>query len=148
MKQIETEIIIDAPAYTVWEVLMDFDKYVQWNPFIRSIKGRKMVGKTIQIELITSKGKQMSFEPVVLICKKEDEFRWRGKLGIRGIFDGEHYFALEPLEMGQTRFIHGEFFSGVLVGIMGGLLKDTKKSFEAMNSALKKRCEDMTSYLV
>lgn len=145
MKQIETELIINAPAAVVWGALMDFSSYPSWNPFIVSIKGQKQVGKHIQVLIKTKKGKEMAFEPIVLKLDENDEFRWRGKLGIRGIFDGEHYFALEPLSKDQTRFIHGEFFSGILVGIMGNLLKDTKASFEEMNQALKLRCE-LTKY--
>lgn len=141
MKQIDTEIIIDAPSSKIWEVLMDFNRYAEWNPFIRSIRGPREVGKHLQTEMHTLKGKVMRFEPIVLKCAENDEFRWRGKLGIRGIFDGEHYFALEELGPLQTRFIHGEFFSGLLVGIMGNTLKDTEKSFKLMNEALKLECE-------
>lgn len=122
---------------------MDFKAYPQWNPFIVSIRGIKGKGKTLQVALRTKNGKEMDFEPVVLLYKKHDEFRWRGKLGIRGIFDGEHYFALEALGSQQTRFIHGEFFSGILVGFMGRVLNDTLQSFEEMNKALKQRCETL-----
>ena len=141
MKHLETEAIINAPIQQVWEELMNFSAYPEWNPFVISIKGQKVEGKKLQIVLKTKKGKNMNFEPVVIKCKTNDEFRWRGKLGIRGIFDGEHYFALEQIESNQTRFIHGEFFSGILVGLMVGLLKDTQESFEEMNRALKLRCE-------
>lgn len=141
MKQIETEIIIEDSIFHVWQVLMDFKAYPEWNPFIRSIRGKKEVGHQLQVEFHTLKGKTMHFEPVVLKANANDEFRWRGKLGIRGIFDGEHYFALEEMGAQQTRFIHGEFFSGILVGIMGNVLKDTEKSFELMNQALKLKCE-------
>jgi len=81
---------------------MDFPQHSKWNPFIVSIKGQKAVGKKIQVRMRTKKGKLMDFEPVVLKCKEEDEFRWRGKLGIKGIFDGEHYFALDPLSPNHT----------------------------------------------
>jgi uncharacterized membrane protein len=37
MKQLHTEIDVEAPAERVWEVLMDFASYPQWNPFIRNI---------------------------------------------------------------------------------------------------------------
>jgi len=143
MKHIQTEIIINQSIFKVWDVLMDFKAYPEWNPFIRSIKGHPTVDKHIQIELHTIKGKDMSFEPLVLKNQKNDEFRWKGKLGIRGIFDGEHYFIVEEQGAQQTRFIHGEFFSGLLVGIMGGMLKDTEKSFEGMNKAFKLKCESI-----
>lgn len=30
-----TNITIDAPIDTVWDVLLDWDKYAEWNPFVR-----------------------------------------------------------------------------------------------------------------
>lgn len=120
---------------------MDFKKYPDWNPFLVSIKGQKIVGKHLQIKTKTPSGKIMNFEPIILKCVLNDEFRWRGKLGIRGILDGEHYFALEEISPSQTRFIHGEFFSGILVGFISETLKDTENGFYKMNEAIKSRCE-------
>lgn len=141
MRHIETEVIINAAPEKVWSRLMDFKQYSTWNPFIKSIKGQAFVDKHIQVEVQTLSGRSMKFEPIVLKNIRNDEFRWQGKLGVKGIFDGEHYFAVEEIGKGQTRFLHGEFFSGFLVGIMGGILRDTKKSFEEMNKALKLKCE-------
>lgn len=31
----ETRITIDAPIETVWDVLLDWEKYAEWNPFVR-----------------------------------------------------------------------------------------------------------------
>jgi uncharacterized protein YndB with AHSA1/START domain len=44
MKQLHTQIEIDAPAKRVWELLTDFASYPQWNPFIRHISGRLTPG--------------------------------------------------------------------------------------------------------
>ena len=81
----------------------------------------------------------MTFKPIVLKYKPDKEFRWKGKLGIRGIFDGEHYFLLEEAN-GQTKFIHGEEFAGILVPLMQKTLEKTEKGFILMNEALKKEC--------
>jgi uncharacterized protein YndB with AHSA1/START domain len=35
MKELHTEIEIDASAERVWDILTDFASYPQWNPFIR-----------------------------------------------------------------------------------------------------------------
>jgi hypothetical protein len=37
--QIKTEIPIGAPASAVWSILMDFERYPEWNPFIKKISG-------------------------------------------------------------------------------------------------------------
>ncbi|KAJ3878122.1 hypothetical protein F5051DRAFT_452541 [Lentinula edodes] len=33
---VEANILIDAPIDVVWSVLLDFSKYPEWNPFVRS----------------------------------------------------------------------------------------------------------------
>lgn len=85
----------------------------------------------------------MTFKPVVLKFEPKKEFRWKGKLGIQGIFDGEHYFILEEVDNNQTKLIHGEKFSGILVYVMGNVLEKTKIGFELMNEALKKQSESL-----
>ena len=39
MKEVFSEIDIQAPAERVWQVLTDFASYPEWNPFIRRING-------------------------------------------------------------------------------------------------------------
>ena len=69
------------------------------------------------------------------------EIRWVGRVLVPGLFDGEHYFKIEPLEDGKVRFIQGEKFTGVLVPFMSGLIDSAKIGFEEMNVALKERAE-------
>jgi hypothetical protein len=141
MKHIETEIIINAKPEKVWAVLTDFEKYPTWNPFIKSIEGEKAAGKQLKVFIQPPNGGGMTFKPMVLTYDATKEFRWKGKLGISGIFDGEHYFRLIDMGENTTRFIHGERFSGILVPFMGGALSKTKEGFQLMNEALKRECE-------
>ncbi len=141
MKKIETEIIIDSNISAVWNVLTDFENHLNWNPFIKSIKGEKAVGQNITVAIKPPGGKGMTFKPVILKYEPNKEFRWKGKLGVKGIFDGEHFFILEELNKEQTKFIHGEIFSGILVSLLGNTLSKTKAGFELMNESIKKECE-------
>jgi len=141
MKKIKTEIIIDKDVSAVWNVLMDFESYPNWNPFVRSIEGEKYIGKKVSVTCNTAGGKMVSFKPIIIKLETDREFRWKGKLGFRGIFDGQHYFKLEKMGENQTKFIHGEDMSGVLVSLMGKTLNKMNDSFEMMNEALKKECE-------
>ncbi len=84
----------------------------------------------------------MVFRPTVLACETNRELRWLGRLGIPGLFEGEHSFTLEPIDTGRTRLIQREVFTGVLVPLFARSLDGgTKKGFEAMNLALKERAE-------
>jgi hypothetical protein len=144
-KQLNTEIIISSTPEIVWNILTGFEKFPDWNPFILSVKGNREVGEQLIVRLQPPESKQFEFRPVILKYKKNEELRWKGKLGVKGIFDGEHYFMLVDLDNGQTRFIHGEKFGGILVSFMEKSLAKTKKGFELMNQALKEQCEKAAS---
>jgi hypothetical protein len=68
-----------------------------------------------------------------------------GHLLIAGLFDGEHYFLLDPLvdPLGEsrTRLTQGEKLSGLLAGLLSGALSATEAGFRAMNTALKQEVE-------
>jgi hypothetical protein len=141
MKEIQTQIVIQATPEKIWKVLMDFDHYADWNPFIKSISGEKKVGSRLTAFLQPPGENGMTFKPKVMECKVNQEFRWLGKLWGGGFFNGEHYFILQDLGDNSVQFTHGEKFTGILVGMLGGMLKNTKNGFEAMNRALKERAE-------
>lgn len=142
MKKIETSVLINASAERVWNLLMDAPAYPEWNPFIQQLEGTLAKGETIKAK-IQPPGKQaMIFKPIVLVCDTNKEFRWIGKLMIKGLFDGEHFFKLEAINAKQTKLIHGEQFSGLLTGILLAMIaKATKEGFHQMNEALKARAE-------
>ncbi len=140
-RQIETSIEIAAPPARVWGILTDFARMPAWNPFIKSVSGDLTTGSRLSV-LIAPPGKSgMRFRPTVIAVHPERELRWLGRVLIPGLFDGEHYFRLDPIEGGQTRFTHGEKFSGLLVPLLGGALSATEAGFHSMNAALKKRAE-------
>ncbi len=140
MKHIETDITIKASPEKVWNILTNFENIASWNPFIRSLTGKAEVGNTISVVLKPPNGKTMTFKPEVLVFDANREFRWKGKLWFKGLFDGEHYFILEEIE-GGTRFIHGENFAGIFVSLLSSVLKDTETGFQQMNIALKEKSE-------
>ena len=141
MKNIQTEILINTDINKVWDVLMNFDSYPKWNPFITSISGEPKLGSRLTVSIKPPGGNGMTFKPNILTLEANKEFRWKGKLGINGIFDGEHYFILEVLENDKTKFIQGEKFSGLLVPLVGKMLDKTQKGFQLMNESIKKECE-------
>ena len=142
MKEIHTEIEINAPAENVWRVLTDFALYPDWNPFVRRVEGEISVGSRLHVYIQPSESKGMSFRPTVLVADPNREFRWLGHLWLPGLFDGEHSFLIEPLGEGRVRFVQRERFGGLLVPLLSKMLDgDTRHGFEEMNRALKVRAE-------
>jgi hypothetical protein len=143
--ELRTEVEIAAPADRVWRVLTDFPAYPEWNPFITRISGKLEVGSRLLLTMSLPEGKAFELKPTLLKCEPEGELRWRGKLFVRGLFDGEHFFKLQELGPGQTRVVHGEDFSGILVQRMGDTLTRTARGFVYMNNALKRRLESLST---
>lgn len=141
MRELATSIEIDAPPDRVWSVLTDFDSFPDWNPFIRSARGEVEPGAKLEVRIEPPGGRAMTFKPTVLVAEPGRELRWLGRLLLPGLFDGEHIFRIEPLESGRSRFGQAERFSGVLVPLFGKTLEQTRRGFEAMNEALRRRAE-------
>ena len=146
MSAIDTSIDIAASPTRVWKILTDFAAYPEWNPFITRIAGLPVVGGRLVVTIQPPGRKAMMFRPIVLAATPEVELRWRGRLLIPGLFDGEHLFRLSPAN-GGCRLDHSEAFSGLLAGLLGGTLPATRRGFVAMNEALKARAEGITATL-
>ena len=139
-RTISTSVLIAAPRTRVWSVLMDFPRYPEWNPFIRSIKGKAEVGQRLEAVIQPPGRKADTFRPVILELEPDRIFKWRGSLAIPGMFTGEHSFQLRD-EGAGTRFEHGELFTGLLVPFVGSVLDASEKGFHRMNEAIKLRSE-------
>jgi hypothetical protein len=139
--ELRTEIDIAAPPAQVWQVLTDFSAYHEWNPFITRISGKPVAGGELTVTVSPPESSEMTFRPSVLVCDEPKELRWLGKLWIRGLFDGEHFFQCFAADAGHTRFVHGENFKGLLVKLAGQRMTHVARGFVYMNQALKRRVE-------
>jgi len=143
-KEIKTEILIQASPEKVWTILMDFKNYKHWNPFIKTISGQAETGKNIEVFIAPPEKKGMALRPKILVVKQNKEFRWKGKLLIPGLFDGEHIFELTDNGNGSTTFIQREVFGGILIPFFTKMLDiNTVNGFSQMNQKLKKRAETL-----
>jgi hypothetical protein len=142
-QSIRTEIIINASAVKVWEILIDFAAYPVWNPFIIAIEGSRNPGDTLKCTLKNG-SRTFVFRPRLIDYHSEHRFEWLGHLWIKGLFDGRHFFEIETLAPNQVRLSHGEHFSGLLAtALLRKMGNDTRNGFIAMNQALKQRAEQL-----
>jgi hypothetical protein len=142
VKELRSQIEIEASAERVWQVLTDFAAYPEWNPFIRRVDGRPEVEEQLVVRMRPSGTRGMTFRPTVMKVEANRQLRWLGHLLVPGLFDGEHIFEIEVLGRDRTRFIQREIFKGLLVPLLARSLdKSTQRGFEEMNRALRERAE-------
>jgi hypothetical protein len=133
MRTIETEIEIDAPAERIWQALTA-GRERAWDPLFTSFEGA--LARDAKLVVRMRKGPALTmrvtaFEPAQVL-------EWKG--GIRGLIGGRHRFELVP-KGERVLFKHSESFSGLLVGLLGGLLGKVAAQYRAFNLALKAEAE-------
>jgi hypothetical protein len=139
LKELRAEIQVNASSMRVWNILADFEKYEEWNPFIQKIAGEPKEGSRIKIHLRTPGGKNRQYEPIVTKVDQGRELRWIGK---SMLLTGEHIFMIEGKQAESVLFIQRELFGGFLASFFGrSTHEDIEAGFRKMNEALKQRAE-------
>src|SRR3712207_5471319 len=112
MKSLETYIDIATPPETVWQVLLDFARYPEWNPFILKLEGPAEVGGKLHEVVAMPNGKRFTFATIILEMEEPRKLVWRGVVGAPFLFTGTHTMRFESLPDGGTRYIQEEVYTG------------------------------------
>jgi hypothetical protein len=140
-----SEIVIDAPSEIVWQVLVDFDSYPDWNPVEIQAKGEAVVGAAFEHTGKLPGREPRTFHAKIIEAAPPRALAWKGRILVPGLFDVRHHFEIDPLGDDRSRLQQFEHFSGVLVPLMRGVLRDTQAAFELANKAIKHRAESLAA---
>ncbi len=136
-KHVHTEMVIDAPVTTVWDILADTEAYPTWNPYHVRVDGVLAKGERLEVEVHKPNGHELVIHPRVEVLEPEKNLTWGG--GVPGIFVGHHVFLLDPLPGDRTKLVHKETFRGIAVPFAE--LDTIEEGYEQVNRALAKRAE-------
>ncbi len=56
--QLRTEIEIAASPERVWQALLDFARYPEWNPYVKAVEGKLGVGERLTLTLTPADGSE------------------------------------------------------------------------------------------
>ena len=135
---VQTKIEIDAPAKDVRAVLLNFDDYPKWNPFIVKIDGKVAVGSTVRVT-VKPVGKDPLSGNTVVTSLSDTRLAWTGSLAFPGLFRGNHEFIIEDRGPNKTTFYQNEKMSGIIIPFAD--FKPEAEGFVLMNQALKSQAE-------
>ncbi|SNZ02470.1 hypothetical protein SAMN06269185_0030 [Natronoarchaeum philippinense] len=145
MRTIESAIEIDARPSVVWNVLTDFESYVEWNSFMPRVSGEARAGSRLDLKIDPPGAREYTSTPKITAVEESRRLVWLGRVGFPHLFDERHTFYLEPIGDdkpidGATRFRHHVVFGGVLVPLL--LREDAvRRGVDEMSVALKRRVE-------
>jgi hypothetical protein len=140
-----TEIVINAPKKFVWDKIIDFEAYQDWNPFVLEAKAEFKVGSEIHfLENLQEFGTHW-ITARFLSIEEPDEFIWQGNAIAGFLFQVRHGFKLESIDEKQTRFVHSHRHKGLLLPYLyhRGVFQRSKQGYIDFNEALKKLCEEI-----
>ena len=143
MTLLTSEIAIAAPSEFVWQVLIDFDSYGDWNPVEIEAIGKAVVGATLVHTGKLPGREPRTFRAKIIEATPPRALGWKGHIVVPGLFDVRHHFEIDALSDDQSRLRQFEHFSGILVPFMRGVLRDTQAAIELANEAIKQRAESL-----
>jgi hypothetical protein len=140
MRFYEASADIDSGPQAVWDVLVDGERYPEWDSGVTRVEGRIAPGETIKVYAEVNPGrafpvKVTAFEPPLAM-------RWSGGLPL-GLVRGERTFTLAA-DGEATRVTMREQYTGPLVALVWRTMPDLGPSFEQFVRGLKARVEGGT----
>lgn len=144
-QEIYTECEINAPAFKVYSVISDFANYHLWTNEL-TISGDTRPGGKLRVNVKTARNGNGWYKlSSKMKANTERIIAFDNVLCLPFLFKGKHRFEIIPLSENKTMFINAEEFSGLTVPFVRkkNLLQDTRRFKENVNSALKKRVEEL-----
>ncbi|KAI0272636.1 hypothetical protein BC834DRAFT_966632 [Gloeopeniophorella convolvens] len=154
---IRASVLIDAPRDKVWNVLLDFPAYKEWNPFTReqvvtdaqkkpvteplAVGHHLVIGAHIPPTMNDSVKLQRSFEVVSVLDHGRHVIAWNYVPDIPGTLGAERFQTLSEAD-GKTLYETDHVFFGPLAYVIKFIMrKQLQQSFDEMAAALKARSE-------
>jgi hypothetical protein len=143
---------IDAPLETVWSVMLDVERYSEWNPFVHRVEcdGAPHVGQPIRLHVRWANGKQLvSPERITAIEPPAGEttrsaalaYVYEGLPARLGLVRGIRWQRLTQEPGGPTHYATVEEFSGPFVRFAGPAR--VAEGFARHAAGLKARAESL-----
>lgn len=144
MKVTRSEIDIDAPAEKVWSIIIDLERYPQWNTFTPRMGVKQIVvGEEFLLDCQMTEKQLLRDEKEVFLAYEPERFRvcWgtsrtKGRPGIKSF----RWQICEPINDKRTHFVNYEEFHGILAPLVN-LLYGKK-----LQSAFIRYCQDLKKH--
>jgi hypothetical protein len=141
---IDAALDIEASAETVWEVITDFARYGEWNPFISACSTTLKPGDPIDLQVHLSPSTTRPQREWMLTHTPGREFSYRMKPAPLGALRSRRSHQISVLAPGRCRYDSHFELAGWLQPMVGALLgANLQRGFAGMNRGVKNRAEQL-----
>jgi len=135
------EIVINAPAELVWDILLDFKNYGEWNVFCPSVKGEPVVGAALEMQVDLGNGLQQQVEYVTRL-DPHHSITWSMENKPGDPVHADRTQRITPIDEGSCRYLSVDEFSGEFVPqMMEAMAEVVELGFNRCAEGLKARAE-------
>lgn len=135
---------IDAPAERVWQVICDFDRYSEWNPFVVACRSSLEVGAPIEMRVRVFPFFAQPQREQVFVHEPGRRLCYGLPRQPLGALASRRCHELEPLSAARSRYVSRFELSGWLAPVVRGLLgARLRAGFAAMSAAIRTRAETL-----
>ncbi len=145
MNEVEVFVKVDAPPEVVWEVLLSFDHYPEWNPLSRKVEGIEVAGTEQQSGDDPADARRFLESPMIVTVEPYRRLAWLDRFILPFALDRYHEFYLQPIDDGRrTQLLQRETVRGALSSLVFDEAK-VERAFISMNKAIAARAERQAS---
>jgi hypothetical protein len=143
MPVVRSEIEIDAPPDEVFDILVDLERYPEWNPFTPRVESTLEIGDPVHLHTRLRIGKPLMLQvEYVTANERPSELCWGADIGARFLIRADRCQVLTPLDAGRTRYVCTDEIRGWLSPLVMLLHRDNmQRGFDDCARALKARAE-------
>jgi hypothetical protein len=141
-----TTFPIGASSEVVWDVLVDFERYSEWNPSLPSIAGDLRAGGTVSLTLGMPGRPSPKVKAQLTEVVPQRRLTWHGNVGADWLFAGDREFIIDAGDDDTVRFTHVEDVHGILFPVFRAFMGSAiQRSHDAFNAALTHRAEALAA---
>lgn len=132
---------IEAPIERAWDILMDVERYGEWNPFTARVKTDFEIGSPVHLYATLGPVKLKQTERIEAV-RRPHLLVWSTKIGARALLFAWREQRLERLDERRCRYVTTDAFSGLLTPlVMLFFGRMVRRGFNDVAWGLKRRAE-------
>ena len=132
---------IEAGAEHVWDILVDFERYGEWNPFTTRVEARLEIGAPVMLHVRLGWLKRKQPERIETV-EPPHLLAWGTTMGHPVLLSALREQRLEALSEARCRYSTTDATSGLLTPLVALLFgRLIRRGFNDLAAALKTRAE-------